>query len=72
MVKILVVDDHDMVRMGLMRMLADVEGFEVIGEAKSGEEALSMARGSNLDGCKNAGHWRLRSHAPHYYQRPLH
>ncbi|HMU67819.1 MAG TPA: response regulator [Cellvibrionaceae bacterium] len=44
MVKILVVDDHDMVRMGLMRMLADVDGFEVIGEAKNGEEALSMAR----------------------------
>ena len=34
MVKILVVDDHDMVRMGLMRMLADVDGFDVIGEAK--------------------------------------
>ncbi|MEY4589829.1 MAG: DNA-binding response regulator GacA [Pseudomonadota bacterium] len=44
MVKILVVDDLDMVRMGLVRMLADVEGFEVVGEAKSGEEALSMAR----------------------------
>lgn len=44
MVRILVVDDHDMVRMGLMRMLADVEDFEVIGEAKTGEEALSMAR----------------------------
>lgn len=44
MVKILVVDDHDMVRMGLVRMLADVEEFEVIGEAKTGEEALSKAR----------------------------
>jgi two-component system invasion response regulator UvrY len=42
--KILVADDHDLVRMGIMRMLADVEGFEVVGEAKSGEEAVSKAR----------------------------
>ncbi len=44
MVKILVVDDHDLVRMGIVRMLADVSGFEVVGQAKSGEEALSQAR----------------------------
>jgi two-component system invasion response regulator UvrY len=30
--------------MGIVRMLADVEGFDVIGEAKSGEEAVSQAR----------------------------
>lgn len=44
MIKILVVDDHDLVRMGFVRMLADVEGFEVIGEASSGEEAMDIAR----------------------------
>ncbi len=44
MTKILVADDHDLVRMGIMRMLADVTGFEVVGEAKSGEEAVSKAR----------------------------
>jgi len=32
------------VRMGIVRMLSDVDGFEVLGEAKSGEEALGMAR----------------------------
>jgi DNA-binding NarL/FixJ family response regulator len=42
--KILVVDDHDLVRMGIVRMLADVNGFQVIGDAKSGEEAVSKAR----------------------------
>lgn len=47
--KILVADDHDLVRMGIMRMLADVEGFEVVGEAKSGEEAVSKARLLPLD-----------------------
>jgi len=42
--KILVVDDHDLVRMGIVRMLADVAGFDVVGDAKSGEQAVSMAR----------------------------
>lgn len=44
MINILVVDDHDLVRMGLVRMLTDVDGFEVIGEAQSGEEAVAKAR----------------------------
>ena len=44
MIKILVVDDHDLVRMGIVRMLADVEGFKVIGEAKCGEDAVKLTR----------------------------
>lgn len=44
LVKIMVVDDHDLVRMGISRMLADVEGFSVVGEAASGEEAVRLAR----------------------------
>lgn len=44
MTKILVVDDHDLVRMGIVRMLNDVEGYEVVGDAKSGEEAIAKAR----------------------------
>lgn len=43
-VKILVVDDHDLVRMGLVRILEDVEDFIVVGEAESGEAALERAR----------------------------
>ncbi len=49
MVKIVVADDHDLVRMGIARMLADVSGFDVVGEAKSGEEALTMARDLHPD-----------------------
>jgi len=30
--------------MGIVRMLADVNGYQVIGDAKSGEEAVTMAR----------------------------
>lgn len=44
MAKILVADDHDLVRMGIVRMLSDVPGFEVVGEAKNGEEAVRLAR----------------------------
>ncbi|WP_086931551.1 response regulator [Agarilytica rhodophyticola] len=44
MARILVADDHDLVRMGIVRMLSDVDGFEVVGEAKTGEEAVRFAR----------------------------
>ena len=49
MVRILVVDDHDLMRMGLVRMLDDVDGFSVIAEAGSGEEAVKMARKLSVD-----------------------
>lgn len=48
-VKILVVDDHDLVRMGIVRMLEDVPEFEVIGTAKSGEEAVQLCRTQKPD-----------------------
>jgi DNA-binding NarL/FixJ family response regulator len=44
-----VVDDHDLVRSGITRMLADIEGLEVIGEADSGEAALKAVRESKPD-----------------------
>ncbi len=49
MIKILVVDDHDLVRAGISRMLADEEGFEVVGEAKSGEGAVNFVRNDSVD-----------------------
>lgn len=44
MIKVLVVDDHDLVRMGITRMLADINGVKVVGEAASGEDAVRLAR----------------------------
>jgi len=39
-----VVDDHDLVRAGITRMLADIDGLQVVGQGSSGEEALKKAR----------------------------
>lgn len=43
-IKVLVVDDHDLVRIGISRMLADIDGIKVVGEAASGEEAVRLVR----------------------------
>jgi two-component system, NarL family, invasion response regulator UvrY len=44
MIRVLIVDDHRLVRVGLTRMLAEVRGIAVVGEADSGERALLIAR----------------------------
>jgi len=43
-IKLLVVDDHDLMRTCLVRILDDIENFSVVGEANSGEEAISLSR----------------------------
>jgi len=43
-IRVLVVDDHDLVRTGITRMLADISGLQVVGEAETGEEALKKVR----------------------------
>ena len=42
--KILVADDHAVVRMGLVTLLESENDFEVVGEAGDGAEALTLAR----------------------------
>lgn len=44
MIRVLVVDDHELVRSGIIRMLADSPDIEVIGQAASGEEAIDSVR----------------------------
>lgn len=44
MITLLIVDDHALVRTGLKRMLSDVDTFQVVGEATSGEQAIRLAR----------------------------
>jgi DNA-binding NarL/FixJ family response regulator len=42
-VRILVADDHDIVRRGLRELLTSRPGWEVCGEAKTGREAVALA-----------------------------
>jgi len=44
LIKVLIVDDHELIRTGISRMLADFDKIKVVGEAESGEEAVSKAR----------------------------
>lgn len=44
MIRVLIVDDHKLVRIGTKRLLADEPGVEIIGEAASGEEAILAVR----------------------------
>jgi two-component system response regulator DevR len=66
-VRILIADDHEVVRIGLASLLARQPGFTVVGEARSGDEAVRVARrerpdvvvmdirmpnGSGIDACR--------------------
>ncbi len=49
MINILLVDDHELVRTGIHKILNDVKGFKVVGETKTGEEAVQFCRKSEPD-----------------------
>ena len=42
MIRIILADDHQLVRVGTRRLLEDVAGIEIVGEAASGEEAVDL------------------------------
>lgn len=44
LINVLIVDDHELVRLGVKRLLEDVKGIKVVGQANSGEDAIIMAR----------------------------
>ncbi|MDH5473989.1 MAG: UvrY/SirA/GacA family response regulator transcription factor [Gammaproteobacteria bacterium] len=48
-IRVMLVDDHDLIRYGLRRLLEDQSGIEVVAEADSGEKALDMARKEKMD-----------------------
>jgi len=48
-IRILVVDDHPIVRQGLKTLLEGHSGWEVIGEASDGAEAVEKARNLSPD-----------------------
>jgi DNA-binding NarL/FixJ family response regulator len=44
MIRLLIVDDHDVVRMGLKQVFSGRVDMEVAGEARTGEEAIAQVR----------------------------
>lgn len=49
MIKVLIVDDHALVRMGIRRLLDDLPDMDVVAEAESGEEALVLVKSHKPD-----------------------
>lgn len=49
MINVLLVDDHELVRTGIKKILDEVKGLKVVGEAETGEEAVQFCRKSQPD-----------------------
>jgi two-component system invasion response regulator UvrY len=78
MVRILIADDHPVVRRGLRDIVANERDMTVVGEAQSGDEALEMARKLDWDvavldysmpGCSGAD--LVREVKRHHPERPV-
>lgn len=49
MIRVVVVDDHKLVRIGTSRLLSDEPGLDVVGQAENGEEAILAVQKLNPD-----------------------
>ena len=49
MIRVLIADDHHLVRDGLKQILGAAEGIEVAGEASNGDEALALVKANDYD-----------------------
>jgi len=48
-IKVLLVDDHELVRTGIRRLIDDINGLEVVGEVETGEAAIDFAHNEHVD-----------------------
>jgi len=46
---VVVVDDHDLIRVGICRLLSDVPDITVVGQARSGEDAITLVKDLSPD-----------------------
>ncbi len=49
MIRVLIIDDHEVVRTGISKVLGDTDGIEVVGVAASGEDGIQLARDNPPD-----------------------
>lgn len=49
MINVFLVDDHELVRTGIRRIIEDVRGMKVVGEADSGESSVKWCRANHAD-----------------------
>ncbi|PIJ51379.1 two-component system response regulator UvrY [Erwinia sp. OLTSP20] len=49
MISVLLVDDHELVRAGIRRILEDVKGMRVVGEVSCGEDAVRWCRANRVE-----------------------
>ncbi len=49
LIKVLIVDDHALVRMGIRRLLEDLPDVDVVADAESGEQALTLVKSHKPD-----------------------
>jgi two-component system invasion response regulator UvrY len=49
LINVLLVDDHELVRTGIKRIVDDVRGLKVVGEASTGETAFQFCRANEPD-----------------------
>lgn len=49
MIRVLIVDDHDLVRFGINRILSEEKGISVVGEVNCGEDAIQFVRNNPTD-----------------------
>lgn len=49
MINVFLVDDHELVRAGIRRILEDIKGIKVVGEACCGEDAVKWCRSNSVD-----------------------
>ena len=48
-VRLIVVDDHPVVRSGIVRLMEDEQGIEVVGHAGNGAQAVELASATRAD-----------------------